>query len=143
MSSNSVTAPETVIATWIAAITTSVKNRNLDAHMQLISPKVQVYGMPSKAVIDFNEWRTRRQVDFKSGELLSVNYEFQRIITNMPRRITFAAVENMLNNKGKLIRLDKTIILEKEEDGIWRVVEESIKEWKIKKYDISNPEQTP
>jgi len=135
MSSNPDNAPQTIIATWIAGITTSVKNRNLEAHMQLVSPTVQVYGMPSKAVIDFKEWRTRRKVEFKSGELLSINYEIQRIITTMPRRITFTAVENLLNNTGKLIRLDKTIILEKEADGVWRVVEESIKDWKVKKYD--------
>ncbi len=135
MSSTPDIAPQTIIAGWIEGITASVKNRDLDAHMKMVSASVQVYGMPSKAVIDFKEWRMRRKVEFTSGELMSINYEIQRIITNMQRRITFTAVENLLNNTGKLIRLDKTIILEKEEDDVWRVVEESIKDWKVKKYD--------
>lgn len=135
MSSTPDIAPQTIIATWIEGVVASVKSRDLDAHMQMVSPSVQVYGMPSKAVIDFNEWRARRKVEFNNRELMSINYEVQRIITNMSRRITFTAVESLLNNTGKLIRLDKTIILEKEQDGVWRVVEESIKDWKVKKYE--------
>lgn len=117
-------------------MTRSINERDLDVHMRLVSPKVQVYGMPSKAVINYNEWRERRQGDFSGGELLSIRYDIQRIITMMPRRLCFAARENLLNTTGKLIMLDKSIILEKEADNIWRVVEESIKDWKIKQYAV-------
>jgi hypothetical protein len=129
--------PQRIIEAWTFQIAETVKQRDIDAHMQLVSAKVQVYGMPSKAVILYNEWRERREVEFKTGELQSVSYAIQRIITSMPRRITFSVWENLLNNRRKVIILDKTIILEKEQDNIWRVVEESIKKWKVKKYNLN------
>lgn len=129
-------SPRQIIDHWLVAMTDSIKQRDLDAHMRLVNPRVQVYGMPSKAVIDYNEWRSRRQADFDSGELLSVNYALQRIITSMPRRITFTARETLLDKRNKAVILDKTITLEKEDDTVWRVVEETIKGWKVKRIEL-------
>lgn len=136
-SKNSSNPAQRTIEQWILSMTTSIKNRDLDSHMQLVSPKVRVYGMPSKSIINFAEWLARRKVDFKSDDLVSVNYEVQRVITSMPRRITFSARENLLDKTGKVVILDKIIILEKEADDCWRVVEETIKAWKVKKFELN------
>lgn len=129
-------SPRQIIEHWLVAMTDSIRQHDLDSHMRLVNPRVQVYGMPSKAVIDYNEWRNRRQADFDSGELLSVNYALQRIITSMPRRITFTARETLLDKRNKAVILDKTITLEKDDDDAWRVVEETIKGWKVKKIEL-------
>lgn len=136
-SKNTANTTQRTIELWVLGMTSTVKNRDLEGHMRLVSPKVQVYGMPSKPVIDFAEWLARRKVDFKTDDLVSINYEVQRVITSMPRRITFSARENLLDKNGKVIILDKIIILEKEADDCWRVVEETIKAWKVKQFDLN------
>ena len=134
---NNENTPLRIVETWTFQIAETIKQRDINAHMQLVSADVQVYGMPSKAVIRYDEWRERRQVEFKTGEVQSVSYVIERIISSMPRRITFSARENLLNNKRKVIIIDKTIILEKEDDNVWRVVEQTIKKWKVKKYNLN------
>ncbi len=134
---NNDNTPQRIVETWTHQIAETIKQRDIDAHMQLVSSEVQVFGMPSKAVIFYDEWRERRKLELKTGELLSINYTIQKIITSMPRRITFSARENLLNNKRKVIILDKMIVLEKEEDDVWRVIEETIKNWKVKKFNLN------
>ncbi len=134
---NNENTPQRIVETWTHQIAETIKRRDIDAHMQLVSSEVQVFGMPSKAVIYYDEWRERRKLELKTGELLSINYTIQKIITSMPRRITFSARENLLNNKRKVIILDKMIVLEKEQDDVWRVVEETIKNWKVKKFNLN------
>lgn len=134
---NNENTPQRIVETWTHQIAETIKQRDIDAHMQLVSSEVQVFGMPSKAVIFYDEWRERRKLELKTGELLSINYTIQKIITSMPRRITFSARENLLNNKRKVIILDKMIVLEKEEDDVWRVIEETIKNWKVKKFNLN------
>ena len=134
---NNENTPLRIVETWTFQIAETIKQRDINAHMQLVSADVQVYGMPSKAVIHYVEWRERREVEFKTGEVQSVSYVIERIISSMPRRITFSARENLLNNKRKVIIIDKTIILEKEDDNVWRVVEQTIKKWKVKKYNLN------
>lgn len=134
---NNENTPQQIVEHWTFQIAQTIQQRDIDAHMQWVSTKVQVYGMPSKAVILYNEWRERRQLELKTGELLSINFTIQKIISSMQRRIAFRAQENLLNNNREVVILDKTIILEKEQDHVWRVVEESIKQWKVKKYNLN------
>ncbi|MGD8926418.1 MAG: hypothetical protein PVG20_06195 [Thioalkalispiraceae bacterium] len=123
---------------WCLDISQSIKQADLDAHMQLVSSKVKVYGMPSKGVIDYKEWRTRRKFEFKNKSLLAINYRDIKMIGSSSRRLRFTASETMLGNDGKLVILDKNFILELEEDGIWRVVEENVNSWRVKKLNLEN-----
>jgi len=129
---------EHTIHAWCMNMTSSVLQQDLDAHMQLVSTNIKVYGMPGNGVIDYAGWKIRRKHEFASKELLVLNYRNIRLITSTQRRLTFNVTETMVGKDGKMVILDKNIVLEKETDGQWRVVEENINKWQVKKINLAN-----
>jgi hypothetical protein len=122
---------------WCLDMSQSIKQADLDRHMLLVSRKVKVYGMPSKGVIDYREWRARRKFEFTNKALIAVNYQDIKMIGSSARRLRFTANETMLGQDGKMVILDKNFILELEED-IWRVVEENVNNWRVKKLNLES-----
>ena len=129
---------EHTIHAWCMNMTSSVLQQDLDAHMQLVSPNIKVYGIPENGVIDYDGWKARRKYEFENKELLVLNYRNIRLITSTQRRLTFNVTETMVGKDGKMVILDKNIVLEKEMDGQWRVVEENINKWQVKKINLAN-----
>lgn len=127
---------EHTIQAWCMAMSSSIKERDLDTHMQLVSPHVQVYGIPGNGVINYKGWEARRKFEFENGELLLLNYQGIRLITFTPRRATFNTTETMIGKNGKMVLINKNIVLEKEQDGQWRVVEEKVKGWQVRKINL-------
>jgi hypothetical protein len=134
--SDHVIAEHTVTA-WCLEMTDSVKRADLDSHMSLVSQRVKVYGNPSKDVIDYRDWMARRKFEFSNGDILSLSYQKLRLISSTQRRIRFSTTETTLGKNGKMLVLNKNIILEREDDGVWRVVEENVTDWQLKNIDLS------
>lgn len=111
---------------WLLAITKTVQLRNIHAHMGLVSKSVRVYGVPGIEAITYIDWRKRRQSEFEKNLLKELSYDFIRMKKITIKRLHFIAIETMLGNRGDSFEINKEIILEKEYDGIWRVVEEKI-----------------
>lgn len=126
------------IHTWCLDISQSIKQRDLDRHLQLVSKKVKVYGMPSKGVIDYKEWRARRKYEFKNESVMALNYQDIKLIGSTAKRLRFTASETMLGKDGKMVILDKHFILEYEDDSLWRVVEENVNGWRVKKLNLES-----
>jgi hypothetical protein len=134
--SDHVIAEHTVTA-WCIGMSDSVKNADLETHMGYVSRRVKVYGIPSKEVIEYRDWKTRRKCEFANGDILALNYQKVRIISSTQRRIRFSTIETTVVKNGKMLVLNKNIILEREEDSIWRVVEEHVTNWQVKNIDLS------
>ena len=128
---------EHAIAAWCMGMSDSVKNTDIDSHMGNISRRVKVYGNPSKEVIDYRDWKARRKYEFANGEILALNYQKVRLISSTVRRIRFSTVETTVGKNGRMLVLTKNIILEREDETMWRVVEEHITDWQIKNIDLS------
>ena len=120
-----------LIQNWLARLRDSVARRDLEAHMALVSDKVQVYGIPGQAVVDHAGWRRRRDNEFRHDRLASLAHENIRIKIISLRRLGFEVDEIMTATAGPVLRLHKTILLEEEDDGQWRVVEETVHDWRI------------
>jgi len=123
--------PQTIIGNWLEKLTRSVEKRDLAAHMQLISERVQVYGLPGGQIIDYQQWKNRRYTEFNQAQLLALGYRLLNIKTITSRRLGFHVEETMQACNGMCVFIDKDIILELEADEQWRVVEENIHHWKI------------
>ncbi len=111
---------------WLTAISKTVKLRNIHAHMGLVSKSVRVYGIPGVNAITYIDWRKRRQTEFEKDLLKELSYDFVRMKKITSKRLHFIAVETMIARSGYSFEIFKEIIIEKEYDGIWRVVEEKI-----------------
>ncbi|HEB55962.1 MAG TPA: hypothetical protein ENI98_06605 [Gammaproteobacteria bacterium] len=122
---------QTIIGNWLEQLTRSVETRDLAAHMALVSQRVQVYGLPGGQIVDYSQWQKRRYTEFSQAQLLALSYQLLNIKTITSRRLGFHVEETMQACNGMCIFIDKDIILEREADDHWRVVEERIHHWKL------------
>lgn len=118
-----------LIRNWLKSMSDSVKNRDLESHMELVSKKVQVYGIPNHDVLGYKDWYRRRRNEFNNKRLAGLSYNNLNIKTITLRRLGFEVTELMQAANGQQIQIEKQIILEQEEDKQWRVVEETILQW--------------
>lgn len=114
---------------WINALSDSVQNKDINAHMRLVSKNVQVYGIPNMDTLNYQQWLYRRHNEFLNNKLLSLNYKIIRIKNDQLRRLGFEVEEQMIATDGNAVIISKDILLEREEDENWRVVEEKIHSW--------------
>lgn len=117
------------IKKWLSNISETVKARDLEGHMDLVSENVAVYGLPSGKTLCYADWRERRKSEFKRNLIKNLNYDKLSIKNIGLRRLTFRIEEIMDGTNGDLAIIQKEIILEQEKDQKWRVVEETIKDW--------------
>ena len=121
-----------IIQQWLEEMTQSVANKDLNAHMELVSKNVRVYGVPGHEVINYQRWLVRRRNEFEKNLLASLIYSLKNVKTIALRRLAFNVEEIMTAVSGQAIWLNKDIILEQEKDDKWRVVEEKINQWHLK-----------
>ena len=126
------------VQAWCLDMSQSIKQRDLASHMQLVSKKINVYGMPSKGVIDYKEWRARRKYEFLNESMIALNYQDIKLIGSTTKRLRFSANETMLGKDGKMVILNTNFILELEDDTVWRLVEQNVNDWRVKKLNLES-----
>ncbi len=57
--------------------------------MDLISPTVNVFGVPGFEVIGYDDWARQCEYEFEQGLLHSVSYEGLRVISMTPGNVLF------------------------------------------------------
>ena len=124
---------ENDIRKWLSNITETVKNKDLDNHMALISENVMVYGLPNGKTLSYADWEIRRKNEFQRNLIKEIAYNNLKIKNIGLRRLIFDIDEIIDGTSGDFAFIQKQIILEEEQDNKWRVVEEKIKNWKFLK----------
>jgi len=124
-----------IIYKWQEAMSRTIGARDLSNHMELISKKVEVFGNPSKEHINYAGWYKRRNNEFEKQSVICISYANTRIKTITQRRIIFNVNESIVGTDGRIITLNQDVILEREDDDKWRLVEQSIRSWKHYKMD--------
>jgi ketosteroid isomerase-like protein len=96
------------------------------AHMDLISKDVSVYGVPGFEVIGYDDWARQCEYEFGEGLLKSVAYEGLSVVTMTPGNVLFKTLETVEGTDGTVNRHGLEILIRKEADGKWRVLQERI-----------------
>ena len=96
------------------------------SHMNLISKQVSVYGVPGFDVIGYDDWARQCQYEFDEGVLKRVSYEGLQLVTVMPGNVLFKTTETVEGNDGSVNSHGVEILIRKEADGKWRVLQERI-----------------
>lgn len=96
------------------------------SHMNLISKQVSVYGVPGFDVIGYNDWARQCEYEFDEGLLKRVSYEGLQLVTVTPGNVLFKTTETVEGNDGSVNCHGVEILIRKEEDGKWRVLQERI-----------------
>ena len=123
---------------WCLDMSHTIKHSDLNNHLNLVSKKLRIYGMPSNDVIVFKDWLKRRKYEFQNGSLMAVNYKDVKMSASTGKRLRFSANETMVGRDGKMVILDKDFILELEADNVWRVVEEKVNNWRVQKLNLES-----
>jgi len=114
---------------WLDRIAHSVATRDLGSHMALVSKHVQVYGVPGHEVIDYKGWEQRRRNEFDKGLLMRISYGEPQMKIMGLKRIAFTVEEKLHAQNGHQVVVNKEVVLEREEDEQWRVVEEQVRDF--------------
>jgi len=118
--------PEQIAQAWLNASADTATNKQFDAHFNLISKKVRVTGVPGYESISYDDWARQSEQEFKDDVLKSVEYDGLKLTANNDTQIMFKTVESIFANDGSNRKHGVEILLEKEEDDVWRVIQERV-----------------
>jgi len=96
------------------------------AHMDLISKKVRVYGLPGFAALGYDDWSKQTQHEFADNILKSVQFECLRIQLEQPEQNIFLVKEIIEANDGTVHRHTAEMLIGREPDGTWRLQQERV-----------------
>lgn len=119
MSNNTVSA-------FLQSMADTATHMNLEAHMDLISRKIQLFGVPGFEVIGYDDWFAQCQHEFSQGLIKGVSYQGLKIITPTENRIMFKTIETVEATDGACNIMGIEVIIEKEEDNKWRMSQERV-----------------
>ncbi len=119
-------SPEVIAQDWLDASALTATNKDFDAHFNLISKKVRVTGVPGYDSISYDDWARQSKQEFKDNVLKSVSYKGLLMSANNEKQIMFKTLESIFANDGSDRSHGVEILIEKEEDDVWRVIQERV-----------------
>lgn len=111
---------------FLAVMAETANKLDFEAHMDLISKDVSVYGVPGFEVITFDDWYKQCKHEFDNKLLKKVSYEGLNVLAETPERIMFKSLETVEGSDDSINTSGIEFIIQKEEDGQWRVGQERI-----------------
>jgi len=111
---------------WLAALARTANDKDYAAHMDLISRRVAVFGVPGFDVISYDDWAAQCKHEFDHNVLKRVSYDGLRVLTMSLGSIMFKTEETVEATDGTINVNGVEIVIRKEQDGKWRVIQERI-----------------
>ncbi|MEE9321266.1 MAG: nuclear transport factor 2 family protein [Granulosicoccus sp.] len=118
--------PEVIAQAWLDASALTATNKDFEAHFNLISKKARITGVSGYESISYDDWARQSEQEFKNNVLEKVTYDGLKMSANNDTKIMFKTMESVFANDGTQKVHGVEIVLEKEEDGIWRVIQERV-----------------
>lgn len=118
--------PEKIALQWLQEAAATANAKNHQAHMGLISQKINLLGVPGFDSIGYEQWSTQCKHEFENNLLKSVRYDGLKLIITKDMRIMFKTHETVEGINGEINAHSIEILLEKESDDKWRLVQERI-----------------
>ena len=111
---------------FLAVMAETANKLDLEKHMNLISKEVSVYGVPDFEVITYEDWYKQCKYEFENKLLKKVSYEGLSVLAETDDRVMFKSLETIEGSDGSINTSGIEFIIQKEEDGQWRVGQERI-----------------
>jgi nicotinamide mononucleotide adenylyltransferase len=115
----------TIAKNWMNKIAETAANHQYDEHMDLISKKVNITGIPDFENIGYDDWAKQCKHEFENNIIKSINYQGFKLQAHTDSRIMFKTYEAVEATDGTITAQGIEVLLENEQ-GIWRVVQERI-----------------
>lgn len=111
---------------WLTAAAESAGQKNLQEHMGMISKRVSVLGVPGFDNIDYDIWFKQCKHQFEMAMIKSIAYKGFNLISSTETQILFTVLERVVGSDGTLNEQLVEMSLAKEDDGVWRLVQERV-----------------
>jgi len=118
--------PSEIVDGWAIASCETLERRDIEAHMNLISKDVKVYGLANHEYVDYNFWHNQVDEQFSQGLVKSVRYYLHAVRADSDSLILFTAIEYLTDKDGSEHESPLEVALAREEDGVWRVIQEKV-----------------
>ena len=117
---------QSIAEAWMKEVVRTAAEKDYEAHMDLISRRVNVTGLPEFQALGYNDWAKQCKHEFESNIIGSVAYKGFKLRAKTDGRIMFKTFETVTATDGKVNANGIEVLLEKEEDGKWRLVHERV-----------------
>ena len=111
---------------WLTDVVETASNKDLQAHMGMISKRISVEGVPGFDNINYEIWYQQCKHQFEMSMIKSISYKGFSFISATESQIVFSVFETVVATDGKLNEQIVEKSLEKENDGVWRLVTEHV-----------------
>jgi len=117
---------EEIAKQWLQGAVDSSGQKDLETHMGMISKRVSLTGVPGFDTIDFDAWYTQCRYQFENDQIKSIAYKGFNLISATDTTVMFSVFEAVVGSDGALNEQIVEMTLEKEDDGVWRLVQERV-----------------
>lgn len=117
---------EQIAKDWLNSVVKTVEDKNLSAHLNLISRKVNLTGVPGFESIGYDDWASQCQHEFENNLIKKIAYSGFKLRVNNDNSIMFKTYESVEAADNTVNAQGIEVIIEKEDDGQWRVIQERI-----------------
>ena len=111
---------------WLADAANSSGQKDLETLTGMISKRVSLQGVPGFDNIDFDAWVAQCKNQFENGTMVSVTYKGLELLSVTDSHIKLKTIEAVLATDGTINQHYIEMILEKEDDGVWRLIQERV-----------------
>ena len=111
---------------WLADAANSASQKDLETLTGMISKRVSLQGVPGFDSIDFDAWSAQCKNQFENGTMVSVTYKGLQLISDTDSQIMLKTIEAVLTTDGTVNQQGVEMLLEKEDDAVWRLVQERV-----------------
>ncbi len=120
------TDAEQIAQHWMDSCCQTIKDYDHAAHMNLISKQVKVLGVPGYDVISYADWYSQCEYEFSEKLIDQTSYQGLKIRDSDANRVKFLTNETIHTNDGTVESNPIEVLLAKEDDDQWRVIEERL-----------------
>ena len=111
---------------WLTHAAESAGQKDLKGHMGMISKRVRVQGVPGFEDIDYDIWFKQCRHQFENAMIKSIAYKGFNLVSSTETQILFTVFETVMGADGTLNEQIVEKSLEKEDDDVWRLVQERV-----------------
>lgn len=111
---------------WLTDAAETAGQKDLEAHMGMISRRISVQGVPGFENIDYDTWYKQCRHQFENAMIKSIAYKGFNLIKATETLINFTVFEIVVGADGTLNEQIVEMSLEKEDDDQWRLLQERV-----------------
>jgi len=117
---------EEIALNWLINIVDTLSNKDLKGHLNLISKSVSLTGIAGYENIDYAAWSAQCEHEFTNNLVKSLNYSGLKLLAADDDRIKFKTLETIEATDGTRKSMGIEVVIQKENDGVWRVIQERV-----------------